>query len=135
MLELNFFGEGARFHHVGLVVRSIMNTIDQPVAICEDERQKVKVAFLALDGALIELVEPLDSDSPVMQNLNANHKLLHLCYEVPHLEAATEAARIRGFHCIAHPAPAEALDRRRITWLFHPDYGLVELLESTPLSQ
>lgn len=130
MLAVSMFGQGAAFHHVGLVVRSISQTVGQDTAVWEDQTQKVKVAFIDLDGAPIELIEPLHDGSPVMRSLKVDPKLLHLCYEVPDVDAAIRTARDNGFHCIVRPASATAFNQRRITWLFNQNCGLVELLEA-----
>jgi methylmalonyl-CoA/ethylmalonyl-CoA epimerase len=129
---LNAFGDGAAFHHVGIGVGSI-EKVSPDAVVSEDPIQKVKVAFVELNGATIELVEPLGDDSPVCRSIREGVKLLHLCYTVPDIELALQRSRTLGFRCIQSPVPAVAFNNCRIAWVFSLDYGLVELLEQHPL--
>jgi len=124
----NPFGEGAAFHHVGLGVNSIESLSSESTPV-EDPIQKVRVAFIVLNGTTIELIEPVGEDSPVRQGLEKGSKLLDLCYTVPDIDSALEHSRKFGFRCIHKPVPAVAFDNRRIAWVFSLQYGLVELLE------
>jgi methylmalonyl-CoA/ethylmalonyl-CoA epimerase len=66
----------------------------------------------------------------VTNSLAKGNKLLHLCFEVPNLEQALSAAHLHGFKVIHPPVPGIAFDGRRIAWLFHLTWGVVELLEA-----
>lgn len=129
-LPVNCFGSEATFHHVGLVVPSVEAACPKATRIT-DPRQKVDLAFVELNGVVVELLAPVGDDSPVAKSLKNNVKLVHLCFEVPDLAAAISYSRQHGFHCLRQPVPAVAFDQRRIAWLFSPVYGLVELLEKT----
>ncbi|MCK6630569.1 MAG: VOC family protein [Anaerolineae bacterium] len=131
MLELNMFGDGAVFDHVGLAVRSIEATLDgnDEATIFDDNIQKVSVAFIRMNGIKVELIEPLGEKTPVALSLKKGQQLVHLCFRVPDIEAAIEKGREHGFHCIARPVPAVAFGCRRIAWLFSRVYGLVEIVE------
>lgn len=131
MLELNFFGDGAVFDHVGLAVRSIENTLDiaDKIDVVSDSIQKVSVGFVQMNGLTVELIEPLGQDTPVALSLKKGQQLVHLCFRVPDMAAAIEKGRQNGFHCIAKPVPAIAFNNRKIAWLFSRTYGLIELLE------
>ena len=124
----NFFGEGARFHHVGLAVKSIQD-INSAAEIFDDEVQRSLVAFINLNGITIELVQPNGEGSPVARSVQAGIKLLHVCYEVPDLDAVLASCRAFGFHRIGPPEPAVAFEGRRIAWVLSRAYGLFELLE------
>lgn len=128
MKEYDFFGSNTRLHHVGLVVPSIA-AIDRELTSYDDPIQKVRVAFVSLNGAPVELIEPLDESSPVTASLKKAQKLVHFCYEVTDIEQAVAYARQHGFVQIAKPVPAVAFDQRRIAWLFHRTFGLFELVE------
>lgn len=131
MLELNMFGDGAVFDHVGLAVRSIEATLDgnDEATIFDDNIQKVSVAFIRMNGIKVELIEPLGEKTPVALSLKKGQQLVHLCFRVPDIEAAIEKGREHGFNCIARPVPAVAFGCRRIAWLFSRVYGLVEIVE------
>lgn len=128
MIQFNFFGENARFHHIGMAVRSI-EALSPLSEIITDPNQKVSVTFVLINGLLIELIEPYGDNSPVTQSLQKGTKLIHLCYEVNDLEATIKCCRKNGFHCISPPVPAVAFNRRKIAWLYSNQYGLFELLD------
>ena len=128
MIEVAFFGEDAKLHHIGLAVRSIENT-NPSSETAVDETQRVKMAFVRLGGITIELLEPTDDDSPIARSLREGVKLLHLCYEVHDLDKALETSRPVGFHRISQPYRAPVYENRRVVWVLSQDYGLFELLE------
>lgn len=126
--DLDFFGPEARFHHIGLAVRSIapLRPEARPTA---DPIQRVSVAFVDLHGLNIELIEPLGASSPIERSLRNGTKLVHLCYEVGNLALAVNRSRTYGFRQLSLPVPAQAFEGRRISWVYSPEYGLFELLE------
>jgi methylmalonyl-CoA/ethylmalonyl-CoA epimerase len=128
LIDLGFFGPGARFHHVGLVVPSIRGACPSaPVQV--EESQGVALAFVQLHGLRIELLEPLGERSPIARNVEKGIRLAHICYEVPDLDSTLALCRRSGFHRLAPPAPARTFQGRRIVWVFSKDYGLFELAE------
>lgn len=128
--SLDLFGAGAAFHHVGLVVASI-DVAHPGLLKTRDPIQRVVVAFADLNGIMVELIKPAAEDSPVSAILAKGHRLAHLCFLVPDLELAANHAWRHGARPISTPASAMAFDGRRILWIFHPRFGLFELLEST----
>jgi methylmalonyl-CoA/ethylmalonyl-CoA epimerase len=137
-----------RFHHIGYAVSSIADYLDgffrdafDPVQVSEpvaDPIQRVRVCFAQMHpssagpyGALIELVEPLDQDSPINNIVGSQRGgLYHLCYEVDDLDA--QLKRLRRMRCmpLARPAPAAAFGGRRIVFVLTPQHDLIELLEA-----
>ena len=126
---VNLFGAGTRFHHVGLAVASIDDAAPG-LPKTHDPTQRVSVAFQDVHGAVIELIEPAGERSPIAASLKKGTKLVHLCYEVPDIHAAISVAEGGGMHVVAAPTPAVAFDGRRIAWVYHEVYGLIELLEA-----
>ena len=122
------FGPDAALHHVGIAVKSI-GSVRPDLEPVHDPIQRVSVAFTEMHGLPVELIEPASDDSPVSRSLRAGQRLQHLCFEVDELETAMERGRAAGFHTVAPPVPAVAFGGRRIAWVFHGVYGLVELLE------
>ena len=127
VLEYNFLGTEAEFHHIGLAVNSIKN-INSECKIITDKIQNVSVSFIRLNGINFELIEPLNDFSPIIQSLKKGIKLLHICYEVNDIYRELEGCRRHGFHCIAKPVPAIAFNGRKIAWIYNAHYGLFELL-------
>lgn len=128
MIECNFFGEGARFHHIGLAVESIQ-AICPSAEIFVEETQRVSLAFIQFNGITVELLESDGENSPIRRSLREGVKLLHLCYETPDLEKALETCRLAGFHRLGPPVPAPLFDGRRLVWVFSKQFGLFELVE------
>jgi methylmalonyl-CoA/ethylmalonyl-CoA epimerase len=128
-LPLDLFGAGAAFHHVGLAVRSISDSVGARAEVVHDEQQRVSVAFVDLNGVCVELIEPAAARSPVTLSLQQRQPLVHLCFEVADLAGAISAGRAAGFHTLARPVPAPAFGNRRIAWVYSRTYGLIELLE------
>jgi methylmalonyl-CoA/ethylmalonyl-CoA epimerase len=129
MHQCAFFGEDARFHHVGLAVSSIREA--SPAAeILENRTQGVREAFLRLNGVTIELLEPLGDRSPIAASVEKGLKLLHLCYEVPDLDRALRLSRRAGFHRLGPPVAVPEFEGRRIAWVFSRQFGLFELVEA-----
>lgn len=127
--EFNWLPPDAKLHHTGLAVHSIMDSGFQDLMVHEDPIQRVKVAFVTFNGVAIELIEPLNETSPVSNSLKKGIKLVHLCYEVNHLDESIKFAKQNGFSIISKPVPAVAFEGRKIQWLFHKTLGLVELVE------
>ena len=96
-----------KIHHVGVAVTSVEETLEfhihalgmkQVSNIVDDKILKVRVVLLAInrqstESCLLELVEPLESPSPIDSILKQNNRLYHYCIEVPSLADALKKAR------------------------------------------
>ena len=128
MIECTFFGKEARFHHVGMGVKSI-HEANPSCEVVVNRTQGVSMSFVRMNGITVELLEPLGDDSPIAQNVRDGVKLLHLCYEVPNLEEALKHCKTAGFHRVSRPVQVPEFYNRRIVWVFSKQYGLFELVE------
>ena len=126
------------FHHVGLAVHSIEETAKWYVGIgyyltetIEDPIQNVRIAFLKRsDSPLLELVQPVDKTSPVCNILKkVGVSAYHFCYETSELQKTIEDLEKRDFRVLVEPVKAIAFNNRKISFLYHLDNGLIELLE------
>lgn len=127
--QLDVWGEGAALHHIGLAMAHIEDIALSRLETVIDPIQKVKIAFVQMNDCCVELLEPLGADSPIVNSLKKNNKLLHLCFEVFDLAKALDAAGTHGFRIVKKPVPAAAFSGRYIAWVFSPLWGLIELLE------
>lgn len=127
---MNFFGEGAKFEHVGIAVKSISKEFGD-LKIIDDPEHKVKVAFIHIHDIKVELVEPNSDKSPVNNILQKGQSLYHMTFVVPDLQKAVHRAREHGFHCISKTLPGKAYNNANVTWVFSKVYGLFELIERT----
>lgn len=131
-----------KIHHIAYAVVSIEAArkkmeylgyeVSQPVM--SDTLRNIKIEFMkhTESGLVIELVEPEGEPNPVSGYLDKNNGMsvpYHICYEVENLEQAMEEARGNGFMTIQKPAPAPAIDGRRVAFLFSKDGGMIELAE------
>lgn len=126
--------------HVGIAVNSLDEAVPRWRAILgrapggrelvEDEG--VRVAFFGEGPGRIELLEPVEGDSPVARHLERRGPgIHHVCFRVEDLEKALDRARRAG----AEPIPPdlrEGAEGRRVAFLHPRSAGgvLVELSES-----
>lgn len=133
-----------RFHHIGLLVKSIQEAADLQVArygyqiesaiIC-DPVQTANVLFLRLPNSChwLELVSPTDDHSKLANALaKRGGGLHHLCYEVHDIESACEQLRTSRQLMLSGPTPAVAFGGRRIAWFMDLAGLLTELVEEGP---
>ena len=129
------------FPHIGIACRDIAKTqafyLGQGYTaspVVEDPLQHVRISFLEKEGApRIELLEPLDDQSPVARTLaTSGVSPYHMCYEVQDIEAAVNHLRGQRFLLVNGPVPACAMGDRRIAFLFQKNTGLIELVEAQP---
>lgn len=103
-----------RLNHVGVATPSIDKSIEMyrntlgVTDIGEKfklEAQGVWVCFINVSNSQIELIEPVDEDSPITKFLRKNplggqH---HICFEVDDLPAAVETMVARGARVLGKP--------------------------------
>ena len=129
------------FHHVGVAVVDLqqalafyssafgLRLVSGPF---EDPLQKVQVCFLAdagRDSGYLELISPMEKESPLNCYLNDGVGAYHVCYEVADPGKALIELRARKCLVIAQPVPAVAFGGRKIAWCLTPTRQLIELLE------
>ncbi len=127
--------------HVGIATRSIAVTAEfykslgldvDAMGIVED--QKAKVAVMEVGDSAIELIEPIEDDSPVQRSVEARGEgIHHIAFEVEDLESQLETLKERNIKLIDEK-PRPGAQGRRIAFV-HPDSTggvLVELSESLP---
>lgn len=131
--------KGLETHHIGIATSDIQKSIAIYEAlgytsseVYRDEIQEVDLAFLTKenDDTVLELVAPYKKDSPVDVILQKNGTMpYHICYEVENIdEKITELRKLR-FVQVSKKAPAIAFDNREICFLYHPNFGTLELLQ------
>lgn len=103
-------------HHVGIAVRSLAERREVYEALglaVEGEEtvtaQKVRVAFLPVEGSRIELLEPTGPDSPIAGFIEKRGEgLHHLCFQVDDILAAMDTFRGQGFTLLTSEPQAGA---------------------------
>jgi methylmalonyl-CoA/ethylmalonyl-CoA epimerase len=129
--------DGLTFHHVGLACRDIAAETaahallgyvpDGPVF--EDPHQRIRGSFQTLGPFRVELLEPLDEQSPLMSWLERGVRMYHVCYETDDLGSALARLRDEGHRMVSAPAPAVAFDGRPVAFVMLRTRALVELLQ------
>lgn len=130
-----------KLHHIGVAVRDLQEASDFYANVLgfqiisgpvEDPIQKVRLCFFggaAGQEPSIELICPLNEDSPINGYLKKGIGAYHLCYEVEDVAGELAALESKGCLIISAPVRAVAFDGRKIAWAFTPTRHLVELLE------
>ena len=127
-----------RFHHIGYAVNSIETTAEYYVHaswllsnIQIDEAQNARIAFLSKpDMPLIELIAPVDENSPVIKTLEkVGVSTYHVCYEVDNIDMAVYDLRKQKYIPLFNPVKAIALDNKKICYLYNKNVGLIEVVE------
>lgn len=129
------------FHHIGVATKKMDRSIKsyqelgyelQDNRTIHDPIQNVMIAFMhRLGHPLIELVSPLDETSPVFNILKKMKTTpYHTCYEVGNIEESIQELKNKKFVIVQQPVQAIAFDNRLISFLYHRDIGLVELLQN-----
>lgn len=127
-----------RFHHFGIACRDIRKTSECYKAIgykagecIFDPLQNVNICFLTHPTMpLVELLSPVDEASPVVQILDkVGTTPYHTCYVVDDLDMAIKSFRKQRYVVVAKPKEACAIESRRVSFLYNPEMGLIELVE------
>ncbi|MHA1167167.1 MAG: methylmalonyl-CoA epimerase [Candidatus Hodarchaeales archaeon] len=128
-----------KINHIGIAVKSIEQS--KPFygdvlgltfkGIETVTEQKVKVAFFQAGESLIELLEPLEEDSPVQKFLDKRGEgFHHICYEVDDIKEYLRHLREKGIRLI-NEEPRIGAEGLPIAFLHPKSTGsvLTELLE------
>ena len=101
-----------------------------------NEQQGVRLAYVELPNARIELMEPSRPDSPIAKFLERNPKggIHHFCLAVDSVDATAEAIAARGVRVLGEGKPQRNVHGERIAFVHPKDFlgALVELEEQGP---
>lgn len=130
-----------KLHHIGIVVSNIkesvgdltnhikFQTIGIPMPV---KSQKVNICFLKVGEPFLELIEPVEKDSPVYDFAKNGGGIHHLCFEVNDIHTQIADMEKKGATVLVKPVIG--FDNRLIAFLDlnmkNTRCGLIELLES-----
>lgn len=127
------------FHHIGLAVKefsaakayyeSLGYECAAPVI---DPIQNVELMYCSsIDQPDVELVRPLDTDSPVTNILESNNaSIYHTCYEVTDFENDLKQLFASGRAiCTSPPKKAILFNNRKVSFYYLKDVGVIEVLQ------
>ena len=123
--------------HIGIAVKSIEKRLDiwknalglSLISMEEVPGQKVKVAKLDVQGTMIELLEPMDEESPIFKFIEKKGEgIHHLCFQVPDIEKALIELKENGLRLIDE-VPRTGAGGNKIAFIHPKDMGgvLIEL--------
>lgn len=129
----------SRIAHIGIAVKSIdealklyHHTLGIPLHGQEEVgTERVRVAFLPVGDTEIELLAATGPDSPVARFIETRGEgIHHIALEVPDIETALEALRVRGFRLIDE-TPRTGAGGMRVAFIHPKSAGgvLLELCE------
>ena len=132
-----------KLNHVGVATPSIADSIvlyrDVLGATSIGEpfdlpAQGVKVCFVDLPNAQIELIEPFDDTSPIVGFLAKNPKggQHHVCFEVEDIQVAVAESRAKGLTILCTGEPRIGAHGTPVVFLHPKQMGgvLIELMET-----
>lgn len=102
-------------------------------AVEVNEQQGVRLAYVDLGNAKIELMEPARADSPVAKFLERNPRggIHHFCLKVDDVDATAADAKAQGVRVLGDGKPQLNVHGERIAFVHPQDFlgALVELEE------
>ncbi len=125
--------------HVSIVVPDLAAAVDRLQRVYGltadapqvNEQQGVRLAYVVLPNAKIELMEPTRPDSPVAKFLekNPNGGIHHFCLNVDDLDASRQALAGNGARVLGDGSPQHNVHGERIAFVHPKDFlgALVEL--------
>jgi methylmalonyl-CoA/ethylmalonyl-CoA epimerase len=132
-----------KLNHIGVATPSIADsiklyrdvlgatTIGEPFDL---PAQGVKVCFVDLPNAQIELIEPFDDASSIVGFLARNPKggQHHVCFEVEDIHAAVAESRSKGLTILGTGEPRIGAHGTPVVFLHPKEMGgvLIELMET-----
>jgi methylmalonyl-CoA epimerase len=126
-----------RISHIGIAVSSIAEALPfyreilgmPEVELAPTDGARIKGLDAA--GALVELLEAVEPDSPIAKFIGKRGPgIHHICFAVPDLDGALERCRAKGVRLIDE-APRVGAEGKRIAFLHPASTGgiLIELTE------
>ena len=101
-----------KLHHIGIVVNNIQESLGELTNFLdfketsvpiEVKSQKVNVCFLKTSDVYIELIEPIENNSPVRKFSESGGGFHHLCFEVDNVFEEIEKMKMNGARVIVEP--------------------------------
>ena len=101
-----------KLHHIGIVVKNIQESLGELTGFLDFEKtsvpmevksQQVNVCFLKTSDVYVELIEPIEDDSPVKKFSESGGGFHHLCFEVGDIFGELENMKKNGARVIVEP--------------------------------
>tara|TARA_B100000029_G_scaffold117227_1_gene110355 strand:+ start:1379 stop:1777 length:399 start_codon:yes stop_codon:yes gene_type:complete len=129
-----------KLHHVGIVVKNIQESLGELTGFLdfqetsvpiEVKSQRVNVCFLKTSDVYVELIEPIENNSPVKNFSDLGGGFHHLCFEVENIFEEIEKMKKKGARVIVEPT--KGFEDRLITFVLlnmkNTNCNLIEFVE------
>jgi methylmalonyl-CoA/ethylmalonyl-CoA epimerase len=127
-----------KIHHVGYLAKNLEKSrnkyvelgfvVERPAKY--DEIRKVNIEFLINGDYRVELIEPVDKDSPMYPLLTRyKNTPYHFCYEVDNLDKAITELSDKHYTIMQEPEVAPCIDNDRVVFMYNNSIGIIELVE------
>ena len=129
-----------KLHHIGIVVKNIQESLGELTQFLdfketsipmEVSTQKVNVCFLKTSDVYLELIEPIENDSPVKIFSESGGGFHHLCFEVEDIFKEIEKMTENGARIIVEPT--KGFENRLISFVLlnmkNTNCNLIEFVE------
>ncbi|MDR1505444.1 MAG: VOC family protein [Prevotella sp.] len=129
----------SQFHHIGIAVPSVKQaaffykeagyTVSDE--IIEPTQKVIVVSAKKANEPTIELLEPLNDESPVVNILKRSGGGVpyHICYAVKDINYAVDELRKKRFIPLGKPVPGKGVDNALTVFLYNKIIGLIQLVE------
>ena len=128
-----------KLHHIGIVVPKISDSINDLSKFIQFQEigiptligsQKVNVCFLNLGDINLELIEPINDDSPVSTFTKNGGGFHHLCFETEDINKKLDELISNGARLVV--SPTIGFDQRTIAFVLlnmkNTNFNLIELV-------
>lgn len=127
-----------KIDHFGIVVNNINESatvylklfrFKKKTGIILDKIQQVYIQFFQYKNEVIELVQPINQNSPSYNALLKGGGANHICFQTYNIQK--ELTNLRKDNCIivCLPVAGAGFKKRLVAFVVHPLLGLVELVE------
>ena len=129
-----------KLHHIGIVVKNIQESLGELTKFLEFKEtsipmgvksQQVNVCFLKTSDVFVELIEPIENNSPVKKFSESGGGFHHLCFEVEDITKELEKMKNSGARIIIEPT--KGFEDRKIAFVLlnmkNTNCNLIELVE------
>ena len=127
-----------KIHHIGYAIKNLEDSIKEFEKLdyakvknkVIDKKRKVIIQFMKNEEYIIELIAPLNDESPISNILKKQRNSpYHICYEIDMIESKIKELKNDGFTMITELSEAPAIDNKRVVFLYKKNIGLIELIE------
>jgi len=127
-----------KLHHIGYAVQNIDEAIKYFSLLgfkrcserVEDLLRNVRIQFLEIEGIKIELIEPMNDQSPINNILSKSGPTpYHICMETEKFKDVFLRLKKEGFKPITQVKNAPAITNRNVIFLFRKEIGVIELVD------